>query len=77
MEDARRVAREVVAGTMDPHLGCGIIGAIGEKLNHHPMLREFIHLAHLQDGHEHVGFTKESVLSDIMEACRALSAPQA
>lgn len=58
MEDARRVASEVLAGAMDPYLGCGLIGAIGGKLNHHADLMEFVHLAHLQEGHEHVGFTK-------------------
>ena len=77
MEDARRVAREVQAGTMEPHLGCGLLGEIGEKLNYHPALRGFIHLAHLQQGHEHLGFTKESVLTDIMVACRELAAVQA
>ncbi len=77
LDDARRVAGEVLAGNMDPHLGCGLIGEIGEKLNHHPALMGFIHLAHLQDGHEHLGYTKESVLPDIMVACRELAAVQA
>ena len=76
LEDARRVAREVLAGTMDPHLGCGLIGEIGEKLDHHPELMGFIQLAHLQDGHVDVGFTKESVLPDILVACRELAAAQ-
>jgi hypothetical protein len=77
MEDARRVAREVLARTMDPHLGCGLIGGIGEKLNHHPALMEFIHIAHLLEGPGHEGFTKESLLPDIMVACRELAAVQA
>ena len=77
MEDAVRVAGEVLAGGMDPHLGCGLIGEIGKRLNHHPALMEFIHLDHLQDGHEHFGYTKESLLSDIMVACRELAAVQA
>jgi hypothetical protein len=77
MKDARRVAREVLAGTMDPHLGCGLIGSIGEKLNHHPALMEFIHIAHLLEGPGHVGFTKESLLPDIMAACREFAAVQA
>ncbi|ODS61306.1 MAG: hypothetical protein ABS41_13260 [Arenimonas sp. SCN 70-307] len=77
MEDAIRVAGEVLAGTMEPHLGCGLIGKIGEKLNHHPALMEFVHLAHIQSGHEHLGYTKESLLLDIMVACRQLAAVQA
>lgn len=75
-EDAVRIAGEVLAGSMDPQLGCGLIGEIGEKLNHHPALAEFIHLAHLQEGHEHLGYTKESLLPDIMVACRKLAAMQ-
>ena len=77
MEDACRVAREVVAGTMEPSLGCGLIGGIGEKLNHHPALMEFIHIAHLLEGSGHEGFIKESLLPDIMVACRELAAVQA
>ena len=77
MEDACRVAREVVAGTMEPSVGCGLIGGIGEKLNHHPALMEFIHIAHLLEGPGHEGFTKESLLPDIMVACRELAAVQA
>ena len=77
MKDARRVAREVLAGTMDPRLGCGLIGGIGEKLNHHPGLMEFIHMAHLLDGRGHLGFTTESMLSDILAECRNLAGVQA
>ena len=57
--------------------GCGLIGGIGEKLNHHPALMEFIHIAHLLEGPGHEGFTKESLLPDIMVACRELAAVQA
>jgi len=77
MQDAVRVARDVLDGSMDPHLGCGLIGAIGEKLNHTSALADFIHLAHLQEGHEHMGFTKDNCLPDILEACRELVAVQA
>ena len=76
MKDARRVAREVLTGTMDPHLGRGLIGGIGEKLNHHPALMEFIHIAHLLEGPGHEGFTKEAFLPDIMVACREIAAVQ-
>jgi hypothetical protein len=74
MKDSTRVAREVLTGTMDPQLGCGLIGGIGEKLNHHPALMEFIHIAHLLEGPGHEGF---SLLPDIMVACRKLAAVQA
>ena len=77
MEDARRVAREVLAGTIEPRQGCGLIGGIGEKLNHHPALIGFIHIAHLLEGPGHEGFTQESLLPDIMVACREIAAVQA
>jgi len=77
MQDAVRVAGQVLAGSMDPYLGCGLIGGIGEKLNHMAILADFVHLAHLQEGHEHLGFTKESCLPEIMAACRELVAVQA
>lgn len=71
------MAREVLSGTMDPHLGCGLVGGIGKKLNHHPSLMEFIHIAHLLEGPGHEGFTEESLLPNIMVACRELVAVQA
>ncbi len=37
------------------------------------MLREFIHIAHLLEGPGHVGFTKESLLPDIMSARQELA----
>ncbi len=77
VEDARREALEDLEGTMDPYLGCGLIGGIGEKLNFHPVLMGFIHIAHLLEGPGHAGFTKESLLPDIMAACRELAALQA
>lgn len=77
MQDAIRVAVEILDGSIDPHLGCGLIGEIGEKLNHSAALADFIHLAHIQEGHEHLGFTKASCLPDILAACRELVAVQA
>lgn len=77
MQDAQRVARDVLNGTINPYMGCGLTGGIGQKLNHHPTQMEFIHIAHLLDWHEHVGFTKESLLSDIMFECSELTALQA
>lgn len=62
---------------MEPHHGCGLIGGIGEKLDHPMALADFVHLAHLQEGHEEFGFTKEPCLPDILAACRELLAGQA
>jgi hypothetical protein len=33
IEDAVRVANEIISGKMEPHLGCNLIAAVGEKKN--------------------------------------------
>jgi hypothetical protein len=72
MNDAIRVANEVLAGTTDPYLGCGLISSIGAKLSYPPNLHVFSLLDHDKSGHEHVGLTKEDLLPEILEACRKL-----
>ena len=77
MDDALRVARQVLAGEIDPNLGCGLIAGIGEKLRFPDALDTFLLLGHEQYGHEGLGITAESCVPDILEACRALLAAQA
>jgi len=77
MEDARRVATQILGGEIDPNLGCGLIAAIGEKLNYPKELSMFLLLGHEQHGHEGLGITAESCLPDILAACRELLAAQA
>lgn len=74
MNDAVRIASDVLTGNVDPYLGCGLIASIGAKLNYPPHLQVFSLLDHDKSGHEHVGLTKEAVLPDIVEACRKLVA---
>jgi hypothetical protein len=74
MDDAVRVAREVLAGKMDPNLGCGLIA---EKINFPSSLSIFLLLGHEQYGHEDLGITAESCVPEILEACRELVAAQA
>jgi hypothetical protein len=76
LDDAVRVAREVLAGTMDVNLGCGLIGSIAERNNHPSHLMLFVLLAHEQYDHEHLGMTAESLRPEIIEACRELLAGQ-
>jgi hypothetical protein len=76
-EDAVRVARQILAGEIDPNLGCGLIAGIGEKLNFPSEFGMFILLGHEQYGHEGLGITTESCIPDILEACRELLALQA
>ena len=72
MEDAVRVASEVLAGDMDPNLGCGLIAGIGRKLKYPSELAAFLLLDHEQYGHEGLGITAESCVPAILEACREL-----
>ena len=74
MDDAVRIARDVLSGSVDPYLGCGLIASIETKLNNPPVLQIFGLLDHEISGHEHVGFTKTSLLPGILEACRVLTA---
>lgn len=74
LQDARRVAREILGDAIDPHLGCGLIGGIGQKLNCTSALMEFVHLAHLIEEPGHPGFSRESLLPEILAACRELLA---
>jgi len=72
MEDAMRVARQVIAGEVDPNMGCGLIAEIDKKLNHPTELGMFLLLGHEQYVHEGLGITAESCIPDILDACREL-----
>ena len=77
MEDARRVATQILGGDVDPNLGCGLIAGIGEKLDYPNQLGMFLLLGHEQHGHEGLGITAESRVPAILAACRELLAAQA
>lgn len=77
MNDAVRVARQVLTGEIDPGLGCGLIAEIAEKINHPAALMGFFLLNHEQYGHDGLGITAESCIPEILEACRELVTMQA
>lgn len=72
---ARKLAAAVLAGQIEPNLGCGLIAEVAERLNHPSALLDFVHLAHLQEDHESLGYTAENCVPDILQACKALAAP--
>lgn len=72
LEDALRVAQQVVVGELDPNLGCSLIAEISEKIGYLAELNPFVLLAHDQYGHEKLGFTAEALVPQIQEACRDL-----
>jgi len=77
LQDAVRVATQVLAGEMDPNHGCGLIEGIAHKLGYPDELDTFSLLGHDQLGHESLGITAESCVPEILAACRELVARQA
>jgi hypothetical protein len=72
LEDAVSVAAQVLAGEVQPNLGCTMIAAVSENLKSPKDLLIFQLLAHEQYEHEHLGITADSCVPDILEACRSL-----
>lgn len=67
------IARQILNGDIQPNLGCSMISRVCEENNWPKELQIFALLAHEQDGHEHIGITKERTIPAIIEACRELS----
>jgi len=72
LSDARRVAAQVLGGSQDPYLGCGLIAAISNKLGSPKQLQMFELLNHEQSGHEHLGLHRQDLRSEIIAACNSL-----
>ncbi len=72
IEDAERIAHEILAGTMDPNLGCGLIRSIAQGNNFPSQLMIFVLLGHEQYDHEHLGMTADSLKPEILQACLEL-----
>ena len=74
MQEAVAVAGRVVAGELEPSLGCSMIGEINHELDWPADLSALGMLAHEQTGHEHVGITSESCVPEIITECEKLVA---
>ncbi len=72
LEDAPRVAQQVVDGELNPNLGCSLIAEINKNIGYLSELDMFMPLAHDQYGHDELGFTAESCVLEMQEACRDL-----
>ena len=72
IEDAKRIARKVLDGEIDPNLGCGLIRSIAQGTNFPDELSMFVLLGHEQYDHEQLGITSESCIPDILQACEEL-----
>jgi hypothetical protein len=66
------IARRVISGRVNPHDACSLLAEVSESLRSPKELEDFEHLAHLQYGHEHLGYTKASCAADILQECQRL-----
>ena len=74
IDDAKLLAEGILSKTLDPNVGCALIGAIADKLGYPDSLEAFAAIAHDQVGHEHGGITAEDCIDDIFSACHQLIA---
>ena len=74
LEEARLIARRVVAGLMDPNEACALIAEVCVRGDWPTELLAFSALAHEQDGHEALGFDRKNTAPLIVDACETLLA---
>ena len=72
MEDALLVANAILAGNLDPNLGCGLIAEVSRKLEFPGSLEQFALLAIEQDDNVPLGISAKACVPEIMAACRQL-----
>ena len=62
------ISSRIIHEKIQPNDGCAELGALWHELDFPDILAEFGHLSHIQNDHENIGITKESVVEDIIEA---------
>jgi hypothetical protein len=67
LDNAKDIAKKILSGQIDPHEGANQIAYICHDLDYPDILLDFLHLAHLQEGHEHLGFYKENIRNEIIK----------
>ena len=67
LETAKGIAEAILKGHVDPHDGANRIAQICHDLNYPDSLLDMMHIAHLQEGHENMGYNKENLRKDIIE----------
>ena len=72
LDEAKAIACQMMSGEKDAHYGCDQIEIICEKNNWPEELLALAHLAHLQKGHEDLGFTRDSLKKDILQEANKL-----
>ncbi|GGI87239.1 hypothetical protein [Shewanella gelidii] len=69
-DNAINIAQSIIAGNIDPNLGCDKLAQLCEENNHPSELAMFSLLSHDQRGHEHLGFDLENTATEIIEESR-------
>ena len=72
LENARKLARQILDGTINPNVGCDLIAEICRCNSWPHELVRFEALAHEQEGHEEFGFDAQNTAPLVLEACREL-----
>lgn len=70
--DAKLLAGDILAKSLDATVGCTLIASIAAKLHYPESLEVFSALAHDQSGHEQFGISAADCVDDVFEACHAL-----
>jgi len=77
IDEAKLIARQILAGAIQANDGCTLIAHICESNNYPQALIGFSTLAHEQYGHEEFGFDADNSTPLIIQECNTLleSAP--
>jgi hypothetical protein len=67
---AKEVAHGILAGHIQPNVGCSELGDICRELDYSSGLGPFGLLAHTQTDHESIGITAENSIPEILQECR-------
>jgi hypothetical protein len=62
------ISLRIIHEQIQPNDGCAELGELWHELDFPDILAEFGHLSHIQNDHENIGITKDSVVEDIIEA---------
>jgi hypothetical protein len=72
IEEAKALARSVLAGSLEAAEGCKAIASLCERNDWPAELTPFTALAHEQDGHKQFGFDLDNTEPLIIDECRTL-----
>ncbi len=72
LDKAKEIAKMILAGQIDPNEGANQIANICHDLDYPDSLLDLLHLAHIQEGHEHLGFHKENIRDEIIKEAEKL-----